>query len=183
MGSFAIIGAGISGLACGNALAAAGHQVSLFDKGRGPGGRMSTRRVDTPFGQASFDHGAQFFTERDADFQRTISALETQGAVGLWQGEFVRFDSKGKQHALGDEPRYVGTPGMNGVVRGLAVGLNTTWGMRVSGLSGRKGAWKGYYVEAGIEQPLSLFTDLKRPRTIGTTNKVIGGLLLHTTRK
>ena len=145
MGSFAIIGAGISGLACGNALAAAGHQVSLFDKGRGPGGRMSTRRVDTPIGQAHFDHGAQFFTERDPDFQKAVSALEAQGAVGLWRGQFVRIDSNGHQHTMGDEPRYVGTPGMNGIVRGLAAGLNTTWGMRVSALSGQKGAWQLHF--------------------------------------
>ena len=148
MGSFAIIGAGISGLACGNALAAAGHQVSLFDKGRGPGGRMSTRRVDTPMGPAHFDHGAQFFTERDPDFQKAISVLEAQGAVGLWRGQFVRFGSNGQQHTLGDEPRYVGTPGMNGIVRGLAAGLNATWGMRVSALSGQKGAWQ-VHLESG----------------------------------
>lgn len=141
MASFAIIGAGISGLACANALAANGHQVSLFDKGRGPGGRMSTRRVDTPMGQAFFDHGAQFFTERDPDFQKAISALEAQGAVGLWRGKFVRFDEAGEPDALGDEPRYVGTPGMNGIVRGLAAGLNPAWGKRVSALSGQKGTW------------------------------------------
>ncbi len=148
MASFAIIGAGISGLACANALAAAGHQVALFDKGRGPGGRMSTRRVDTPLGQAFFDHGAQFFTERDPDFQKTIARLEAQGAVGLWRGKFVRFGEAGEPDALGDEPRYVGTPGMNGIVRGLAAGLNPSWGKRVSTLSGRKGAWH-LQVEAG----------------------------------
>lgn len=141
VGSFAIIGAGISGLACGNTLAAAGHQVTLFDKGRGPGGRMSTRRVDTPVGRAHFDHGAQFFTERDPDFQKAISTLEAQGAVGLWRGQFVRVDGHGQPHAQGDEPRYVGTPGMNGIVRGLAAGLNPSWAMRVSALSGQKGAW------------------------------------------
>ncbi|MCE2889639.1 MAG: FAD-dependent oxidoreductase [Hyphomonadaceae bacterium] len=143
--SFAIIGAGISGLACGNALAAAGHEVALFDKGRGPGGRMSTRRIDTPLGQAFFDHGAQFFTERDPDFQEAISTLEAQGAVGLWHGQFVRVDGQGQQHAQGDEPRYVGTPGMNGIVRGLAAGLNPAWAMRVSALSGQKGAWQLHF--------------------------------------
>ena len=141
MASFAIIGAGISGLACGKALADAGHQVALSDKGRGPGGRMSTRRVDTPLGQAYFDHGAQFFTQRNPDFQKTIAALETQGAVAMWRGTFVRMDRDGQFQTLGDEPRYVGTPGMNGLVRGLATGLNPAWGKRVRALSGQKGAW------------------------------------------
>lgn len=54
----AVIGAGIAGLACADELRRHDHPVTLFDKGRGPGGRMSTRRLDTPAGQASFDHGA-----------------------------------------------------------------------------------------------------------------------------
>ena len=46
----AIIGAGMAGLSCADALRDEGHEIALFDKGRGPGGRMSTRRVDTPLG-------------------------------------------------------------------------------------------------------------------------------------
>ena len=60
-----IIGAGMAGLSCAAALGSVGHAVTLIDKARGPGGRMSTRRVDTPLGQAAFDHGAQYFTARD----------------------------------------------------------------------------------------------------------------------
>jgi len=44
----AIVGAGMSGLACAEALVRSGHTVSLLDKGRGPGGRMSVRRIVTP---------------------------------------------------------------------------------------------------------------------------------------
>ncbi len=39
----AIVGAGIAGLSCATALAAAGRRVVLFDKGRRPGGRLATR--------------------------------------------------------------------------------------------------------------------------------------------
>ncbi|MGA8880775.1 MAG: FAD-dependent oxidoreductase, partial [Azonexus sp.] len=56
----ALIGAGIAGLSCATALQQAGLKVSLFDKGRGPGGRMSTRRGD----DWQCDHGAQYFTAR-----------------------------------------------------------------------------------------------------------------------
>jgi renalase len=55
----AIIGAGIAGLACAQRLQDGGCSVTLFDKGRGAGGRMATRRVTTPFGEIAFDHGAQ----------------------------------------------------------------------------------------------------------------------------
>ena len=38
-----IVGAGMAGLACAEELTGRGHHVRPFDKGRGPGGRMSTR--------------------------------------------------------------------------------------------------------------------------------------------
>lgn len=63
-----IVGAGMAGLACAEGLAGLGHEVVLFDKGRGPGGRMSTRRLPTSAGEAHFDYGAQYFTVRDKNF-------------------------------------------------------------------------------------------------------------------
>ena len=60
--SIAIIGAGLSGLSCANALAEAGASVHVFDKGRGPGGRTSTRRVEVDGARLSFDHGAQYLS-------------------------------------------------------------------------------------------------------------------------
>lgn len=65
----AVVGAGMAGLACGEALVAAGHSVVLFDKGRGAGGRMSSRRMATPLGEVGFDHGAQHMTARDPAFR------------------------------------------------------------------------------------------------------------------
>ena len=52
----AVIGSGIAGLACARRLSDAGYAPILFDKGRGIGGRLATRR--TPDGR-QFDHGAQ----------------------------------------------------------------------------------------------------------------------------
>ena len=61
-----------------------GHDVALFDKGRGPGGRMLTRRLATSAGEACFDHGAQYFTVRDAAFRRRVDAWSSQGAAAPW---------------------------------------------------------------------------------------------------
>ena len=56
-----IIGAGIAGLSCAQELKLHGISVDIFEKSRGPSGRMSTRRSEA----WSADHGAQYFTARD----------------------------------------------------------------------------------------------------------------------
>jgi renalase len=141
MAKVAIIGAGIAGLSCAQTLVDAGHEVTLFDKGRGPGGRMSTRRVATDLGEASFDHGAQYFTARDKGFVKVVDGLVADGAVGIWQGNLVRLAQDGTTKPLANEHLYVGVPGMNGVVRALAQGLDVTWGMRVHALTKIQPTW------------------------------------------
>jgi hypothetical protein len=74
--SVAVVGAGIAGLACARVLADHGHTVRLFDKGRGAGGRVATRRG--PWGAA--DHGAPRFAARD---RRFIEAVEDWAEIGL----------------------------------------------------------------------------------------------------
>ncbi len=53
--NFAIVGAGMAGIACARTLAQAGHRVTVFEQAEAVGGRMAT--VDSPFG--GFDSGAQ----------------------------------------------------------------------------------------------------------------------------
>ena len=79
---YAVIGAGIAGLSCARALAASGVHVTVFDKSRGPGGRMSTRRGE---GWAC-DHGAQYFTARDPLFQAELARWQAAGVAARWTG-------------------------------------------------------------------------------------------------
>lgn len=126
--TIAIIGAGMAGLSCATALAAAGRATRLFDKGRGPGGRMATRRLDTPLGEASFDHGAQYFTARDPAFQALVADWAASGLVARWP-------------AAGEEA-WVGTPAMNAPVKALAAPLEVAWGARVDRIDRDRGGWR-----------------------------------------
>ena len=125
--NFAIIGAGMAGLACADALKDAGHSIALFDKGRGPGGRMSTRRLETPLGEAAFDHGAQYFTARDPDFRRLVDSWRRLGIAALWP------------QAGADA--WVGVPGMNAVIRQMAAAHEVNCGHLVTGMVRKHGAW------------------------------------------
>lgn len=103
----AIIGAGMAGLTCGRLLQQAGQDVVIFDKGRGLGGRMATRRAEDGL---QFDHGAQYVTARDKGFASLLTQARADGHAGLWPQGGAR-DGKA---------RYVGTPGMSGLARFLA---------------------------------------------------------------
>lgn len=78
MTSVAIVGAGLSGLTTARHLIAAGHDVTVFEKSRGPGGRMSTRRTDV--GQ-KFDHGAAHFGVASEAFSAVVEEWRAAGLI------------------------------------------------------------------------------------------------------
>lgn len=111
----AIVGAGMAGIVCARTLVQAGHQVTVFEKSRGIGGRMSTRA--SAFG--TFDHGTQYFSVRD---RRFVKALQTSPLVCKpWSANAVQvMDAHGRVATAGlpgGEPHWVATPGMNALVR------------------------------------------------------------------
>ncbi|WP_373487593.1 NAD(P)/FAD-dependent oxidoreductase [Blastomonas sp.] len=124
----AIVGAGLAGLTAATDLAAGGHEVALFDKARGPGGRMSTRRIETLQGTAYFDHGTQYFTVRDPGFVDQVAAWEAAGVAARWP-------------AAG-ENAWVGTPGMNAIIKALAAPLDVTWQCRIAALEQTGDGWR-----------------------------------------
>ncbi len=135
-----IIGAGMAGLACAAGLAERGFTPVLFDKGRGPGGRMSTRRMATPLGDAAFDHGAQYFTVRDPGFARVVDDWEARGLAARWP-------------AAGPEA-WVGVPGMNALIRDMANRHATAFGREVRGFVREKGEW-WLVTPDGVEGPFA----------------------------
>ena len=129
-----IVGAGIAGLACAHALTGQGYDVVLLDKGRGPGGRMSTRRMETQHGTAYFDHGAQYFTVRDKDFRSQVDVWIAEGVVAPWPA------------AAPDA--YVGIPAMNAPVRHLASRQVVRWATRVTEMQELGEGWR-LHTDAG----------------------------------
>jgi predicted NAD/FAD-dependent oxidoreductase len=125
--NIAIIGAGIAGLACADILAAHHHQVRLFDKSRGVGGRMSTRRMTTPHGEFQFDHGAQYFTVRDPAFQVIVDRWQTAGIVAAWP-------------AAGSAA-WVGVPSMNAPVKAMAARHDVTLAVRIDAIQKQGHGW------------------------------------------
>jgi predicted NAD/FAD-dependent oxidoreductase len=109
-----VVGAGLAGLLCARTLHDAGRPVVVLDKGRSPGGRLATRRI----GDATLDHGAQFFTVRSDTFGSLVRGWEAAGIV--WSTGFG-------DHRDG-HPRYMVDGGMNALTKHLAAGLDVRCG-------------------------------------------------------
>lgn len=133
----AVVGAGLAGLTLARELTRAGHGVKVFDKGRAPAGRMSTRHAPG----ASFDHGAQYFTARDPDFQREVARWMEQGVVAEWRGRFGSLEGGTVTPERDGPVRYVGVPGMSAVARRLASEVEVHSNVRVGQLRREAGAW------------------------------------------
>lgn len=134
----AVVGAGISGLICARTLADHGHRVKVFDKARGAGGRMSTRRA----GAWRFDHGAQYFTVRDPGFRARVAAWRRDGLVAPWTGRIAVLDGGVTVMKADDTERLVAVPGMNALCRHLARDLDVSCETRVGVLQRTADRWR-----------------------------------------
>ncbi len=139
----AVIGAGLAGVSCASQLEQLGMRVTVFDKSRGTGGRMSTRRGD----QWQADHGAQYFTARDPLFSKELLRWQQAGVASAWQPALAVLDAQNPNAARRHDNdsgtvRFVGVPRMSSPVRWLADELQLTLSARVNALIRRENRWR-----------------------------------------
>ncbi|HAV50260.1 MAG TPA: deoxyribodipyrimidine photolyase, partial [Brevundimonas sp.] len=109
----AIIGAGLAGLAAGRALAETGMTPVIFEKSRGLGGRLATRRTD--FGP--IDHGAPGVP------------ASVPGGGEVW-------------HSAPVEMRQTGLPGISALARAMSGGLDIRKSVEVQPLIRAENTWR-----------------------------------------
>lgn len=139
--ALAIIGSGVAGLTCATALSDR-YDVSIFEKSRGLSGRMSTRRADNH----KFDHGAQYFRARDADFKRWLAPLSLAGHVHEWRARAVHYCAEGAANeAADDEAKLVFAPSMNMIGKTLIAGrpqIKAYLDCQIEAIIGGPQAWR-----------------------------------------
>ncbi len=147
----AIIGAGIAGLSCATALQHAGLKVSVTDKSRGPGGRMSTRRGGDESAPWQCDHGAQYFTATDTAFKLEVARWCEAGVAARWTPRLKAIDGR-ERHSAEDNTRYVGNPRMTSPAHFLAQPLALTLQSSVKELSRDGDHWRLLSAESGLSK-------------------------------
>lgn len=110
----------MSGLSAARILTQKGHDVIVLDKGRGVGGRMSTRTIE----QGKADHGAQYFSVKSPEFKAVIEELISYNIAKEWQ------------LTQRENTRYIGTKGMNSIPKKWAENLNVKVNEKVTAITG-----------------------------------------------
>jgi renalase len=109
-----VVGAGLSGLAAARRARELGREVIVFEKSRGVGGRLATRRV----GNVPVDHGCPILDiDARGDLSRVVAGLGSDAACPL---------SGTTAQAL--------SAGMTSLAKALATGLDVRRGVRVGAL-------------------------------------------------
>lgn len=137
----AVIGSGMAGLTSARLLQQRGHEVVVFEKSRGPGGRLAAKRVPgNP--DLSVDMGAQYFTVRSSAFREFLAQNAGDQAFAEWPGR-LRFQREdGVLEPFPEDQRYVGTPRMTAITRALSEGVSIRANVRIEQLARDAECWQ-----------------------------------------
>lgn len=116
----AVIGAGIAGATAARTLADAGLDVAVFEKARGPGGRMASRRTARDDTAPSFDHGCQM-----------LSAEAALAPASPWAHRFASLTGT-TINAVNQRTRPVPVPRMNAPAAACLEGITTSYATRIT---------------------------------------------------
>jgi len=129
----AIVGAGVAGLAAGRTLKQAGIRSVLYEKSRGPGGRVATRRV----GPYTFDTGATSIAPRGLTIEKVmLEELDRSELVEVTKPIYAHANLRPQRGdpTKNSVPRFVYRPGINHFAKLLAEGLDLRLNTTVDGL-------------------------------------------------
>lgn len=130
----AIIGAGMAGLTAARSLQAAGAEVTVFDKSKGTGGRISSRSFESGW----IDHGAPYFSVDSREFHEFLSQHLSGEILQRWQPE-VAGDLRADEQV-----RFIGVPRNSAITRALLGGLSFQPSTRIARLQSCPEGWQLY---------------------------------------
>ncbi|QIK66704.1 NAD(P)-binding protein [Nocardioides sp. HDW12B] len=114
-----VVGAGLSGVTCARAVAAAGLPVTVLERSRKPGGRMASRLVEG----RRVDLGASYLTVADDRFAAVVDRWRDAGLARPWTDTFDARDEDGAWQPKPGPLRWGAPQGLRSLVEHEAAGL------------------------------------------------------------
>lgn len=132
-----IVGAGLSGLTAGRILAGAGHEVTIFEKSGGYGGRMATHSAGKNT-ESKMDYGLSYFGVKSEEFRGFMAELLDKKLVQPWGRKFSAYDGekflKSSPNTISG-PLFTSTKGMNEIGKYLSRWVDIKTDTKVGGLT------------------------------------------------
>lgn len=135
----AVIGAGIAGLTCARKLQQAGRQVIVFDKSRGLGGRLATRRL----AGTHADHGVCYLQPKGEAFSQLIDELVSKQILRVWTQGIHRLSADGVlQPPMKFAPCYAAPAGATSIAKYLGQNLEIINSQTITAISPIGNGWQ-----------------------------------------
>ena len=132
MTSVAIIGAGMCGLICAQQLSKNGFKTFVFEKSRGLGGRIATRRLENG---VSIDHGVQYVRAIDMGFKQFLNDAISSNLASTWKANGI------EKKYVKDIKLVVGVPGMSSLLSNLTENINVNLSSKIKSINFEKNGW------------------------------------------
>ncbi|WP_297794234.1 FAD-dependent oxidoreductase [uncultured Marinobacter sp.] len=133
----AVVGSGLAGLSAAILLKQQSYSVAVFEKSRGPGGRLAAKRV----AGGSVDIGAQYFTIRNPEFRAFLEKNAGNECFGPWNGRLGFQQPDGGWQPFPEEARHVGIPRMTAISRALASNIDLQAEVRIDTMARKDNEW------------------------------------------
>jgi renalase len=133
-----VVGGGISGVACAQALRGQGKNVLVLDRGSRLGGRMATRTVrdsQTRWDGHVVDIGASYFTASDPSFQAQVDDWLERGVARPWTDAFHVAGPDGITGVRSGPMRFASPTGLRSLVEDLGGDLDVRHSTTISSIS------------------------------------------------
>lgn len=171
----AIVGAGLSGLTAGRILARAGHDVTIFEKSKGYGGRLATRYAGKNL-SSNMDHGLSYFGVKSDEFREFTAELLDNGLIQTWGKKFAAYDGEkflASSPNIRSEALYTSTKGMNEIGKYLSRWVDIKTKTKVGGLTyfgtnrSKKRSWMVNLTSANTFEADAVILALPAPQAYG----------------
>ena len=118
-----IVGAGIAGLSCADRLGAQGIASVLFDKGKRPGGRLSSLTLEN----MAWDFGAQYLRPGSGRFAQQVAAWRDAGLLASWRD--------------GPDSALVGVPSMASLIEAQCAARDVRFSSHIQRIDRKPSGW------------------------------------------
>jgi renalase len=139
MFEIAVVGSGVAGLTCARKLQQARRRVVVFDKSRGLGGRLATRRL----AGTHADHGVCYLQPKGEAFSQLIDELVNEQILRVWTNGIHRLSADGVlQTPTKFAPCYAAPSGATAIAKYLGENLEIINSQHITAISPISNGWQ-----------------------------------------